>query len=60
MTTITAVEPAAATAEAAELLGQVRRAMGRMPNMTKVMASSPTLLKSYLALSSCEAGRADG
>lgn len=49
-TTIAPIEPEAATGEAAELLKQARAALGLVPNMAKVMATSPALLKSYLAL----------
>ncbi|WP_155901469.1 carboxymuconolactone decarboxylase family protein [Mycolicibacterium sp. CBMA 226] len=50
MTHFTPIEPAAATGKAAELLTQVQKTLGSTPNMTKAMANSPTLLKSYLAL----------
>ncbi|BDB43646.1 carboxymuconolactone decarboxylase family protein [Mycobacterium kiyosense] len=50
------VEPEAATGRAAELLAQVHKSLGLTPNMTKVMASSPTLLQAYLALSGAVAG----
>jgi uncharacterized peroxidase-related enzyme len=49
-TTIRPVEPAAATGQAAELLSQTKAALGLVPNMAKVMATSPALLRSYLAL----------
>src|ERR1700739_1672382 len=45
------VDPDFATGKAAELLAQVQKSLGVTPNMTKVMANSPALLKSYLALS---------
>ena len=45
------VDPAAATGKAADLLEQVSKSLGLIPNMTKVMANSPALLQSYLALS---------
>ncbi|WP_328349610.1 carboxymuconolactone decarboxylase family protein [Mycobacterium sp. NBC_00419] len=51
MTTFTAVQPENATGTAADLLAQVQKALGVTPNMTKVMANSPGLLRSYLALS---------
>ncbi|MUL75505.1 carboxymuconolactone decarboxylase family protein [Mycolicibacterium sp. CBMA 226] len=56
MTHFTPVEPEAATGKAAELLAQVQKSIGLTPNMTKVMANSPTLLQSYLALSGAVAG----
>ncbi|WP_255637736.1 hypothetical protein [Amycolatopsis sp. DSM 110486] len=46
-TTITPVEPEAATGVAKELLAEVNKALGLVPNMTKVMANSPALLKAY-------------
>jgi len=45
------IDPATATGDAKELLDQVQRALGVTPNMTKVMANSPALLRGYLALS---------
>src|SRR6516225_7259911 len=51
MTKFAPVDPATATGKAAELLAQVQKSIGKTPNMTKVMANSPTLLQSYLALS---------
>jgi uncharacterized peroxidase-related enzyme len=56
MTNFTPVESETATGKAAELLAQVQKSLGRTPNMTKVMANSPTLLQSYLALSGAVAG----
>jgi uncharacterized peroxidase-related enzyme len=56
MTHFTPVEPEAATGKAAELLAQVHKSLGLTPNMTKVMANSPALLESYLALSGAVAG----
>jgi uncharacterized peroxidase-related enzyme len=50
------VEPANATGKAADLLAQVHKSLGLTPNMTKVMANSPTLLQAYLALSGALAG----
>ncbi|MFC4244544.1 carboxymuconolactone decarboxylase family protein [Gryllotalpicola reticulitermitis] len=50
MTTIAPIEPENATGKAAELLGDVKKSLGLVPTMTKVMANSPALLKSYLAL----------
>ncbi|GLE52197.1 carboxymuconolactone decarboxylase family protein [Mycobacterium montefiorense] len=56
MTHFTPVEPGAATGKAAELLAQVQKSLGLTPNMTKVMANSPALLHSYLALSNAVSG----
>ncbi|MDH6247452.1 carboxymuconolactone decarboxylase family protein [Mycobacterium sp. OTB74] len=51
MTNFAPIDLDTATGKAAELLVQVKKSMGKTPNMTKVMANSPTLLQSYLALS---------
>lgn len=51
MSRLPQIDPATATGEAAELLVQVQKSLGVTPNMTKVMANSPALLKGYLALS---------
>jgi uncharacterized peroxidase-related enzyme len=58
MTNFTPIDPHAATGKAAELLAQVQKSLGLTPNMTKVMANSPVLLQSYLALSGTVAGGA--
>jgi uncharacterized peroxidase-related enzyme len=50
------VDPATATGEAGKLLADVQKALGLTPNMTKVMANSPALLKGYLALSGALSG----
>jgi AhpD family alkylhydroperoxidase len=55
-TTIAPLEPDGATGQAAELLGQVKKSLGLVPTMTKVMANSPALLKGYLALNGAIAG----
>jgi uncharacterized peroxidase-related enzyme len=51
MTAFAPIDPANATGQAAELLAQVQKTLGSTPNMTKVMANSPALLKGYLSLS---------
>ena len=56
MSTIAPIEPATATGEAADLLAQVQKTFGLIPNMTKVMANSPALLKGYLSLSGALGG----
>ena len=48
--TIAPIQPETATGVAKELLDQVQQSLGLVPEMTKVMANSPALLKSYLAL----------
>lgn len=50
MTYFVPVQPDTATGEAADLLIQVKTTLGVTPNMTKVMANSPALLKAYLSL----------
>jgi uncharacterized peroxidase-related enzyme len=50
------IQPDSATGKAAALLEQVQKSLGTTPNMTKVMANSPALLKSWLALSGAVAG----
>ncbi|MGP4013785.1 carboxymuconolactone decarboxylase family protein [Streptomyces sp. 4N124] len=56
MTGFAPVEPATATGKAADLLADVQKALGLTPNMTKVMANSPALLKGYLALNGALSG----
>ncbi|MEZ0051984.1 putative peroxidase-related enzyme [Mycobacterium sp. MAA66] len=56
MSNFAPVELQDATGKAAELLAQVKKSLGATPNMTKVMANSPALLTSYLALSGAVAG----
>ena len=56
MSRIPQIEPATATGAAGDLLKQVQQALGVTPNMTKVMATSPALLKGYLALSGALGG----
>ncbi|MFI2207972.1 carboxymuconolactone decarboxylase family protein [Streptomyces sp. NPDC020192] len=56
MTGFAPVEPATATGKAAELLADVQKTLGLTPNMTKVMANSPALLKGYMALNGALSG----
>ena len=49
MTNFAPIEPETATGKAADLLAQVQKSLGLTPTMTKVMANSPALLKSYLS-----------
>jgi uncharacterized peroxidase-related enzyme len=44
------VDPATASAPASELLTEVRRRLNAVPNMTRAMANSPSLLEGYLDL----------
>lgn len=45
-----------ATGQAAELLAQVEKKLGKVPNSMKAMANSPALLKAYLAMSGALGG----
>lgn len=51
MSRLPTIEISDATIEQKELLDRVERALGLVPNMTKVMAHSPALLDGYLQLS---------
>jgi uncharacterized peroxidase-related enzyme len=55
-TTIAPIQPETATGTAKDLLDRVQRSLGLVPEMTKVMANSPALLKSYLSLNGAVAG----
>ncbi len=50
MSRLPQIDPTTATGEAGDLLTQVQATLGVTPNMTRAMANSPALLKSYLAL----------
>jgi uncharacterized peroxidase-related enzyme len=56
MSTLPQIELADATGEAAALLTQMKKSIGSVPNMAKVMANSPALLKGYMGLSGALAG----
>ncbi|WP_440102325.1 carboxymuconolactone decarboxylase family protein [Streptosporangium sp. H16] len=45
------IDPETAKGPAADLLAAVQKALGVTPNMTKVMANSPAVLKAYLEFS---------
>ncbi|MFP1624489.1 carboxymuconolactone decarboxylase family protein [Streptomyces sp. 5K101] len=51
MSRLPIIEPETAQGSAAELLAAVQKALGVTPNMTKVMANSPAVLKAYLEFS---------
>lgn len=51
MSRIAAIQPDAATGKAQELFTAVAHKLGLVPNMTRVMAQSPSVLEGYLALS---------
>jgi len=50
MQTFAPIESETASGDAAALLEQTRKTLGLTPNMAKVMANSPALLRGYLAL----------
>jgi uncharacterized peroxidase-related enzyme len=56
MSRLHAVDPSTATGKAKELLDAVKGKLGIVPNMTRVMASSPAVLESYLGFSGSLAG----
>ena len=56
MSTLPQIDPAAANGEVGELLAQVRKSIGSVPNAVKAMANSPALLKGYMGLSSALTG----
>src|ERR1035441_9439891 len=56
MSRLKTIDPSAATGKAKELLDAVKGKLGIVPNMTKVMATSPVVLESYLRFSGALAG----
>jgi uncharacterized peroxidase-related enzyme len=56
MSRLQPVDPSTATGKAKELLDAVKGKLGIVPNMTKVMASSPVVLESYLGFSGALSG----
>ena len=50
------VNPSTATGKGKELLDAVKGKLGMVPNMTRVMASSPAVLEAYLGFSGALAG----
>jgi uncharacterized peroxidase-related enzyme len=56
MSRLHAVDPSTATGKAKELLTAVKSKLGIVPNMARVMASSPVVLESYLGFSGALAG----
>jgi uncharacterized peroxidase-related enzyme len=56
MSRLKSIDPAAATGKAKKLLDAVKGKLGMVPNMTRVMASSPAVLESYLNFSGALAG----
>jgi uncharacterized peroxidase-related enzyme len=56
MSRLKTIDPSAATGKAKELLDAVKDKLGLVPNMTRVMATSPVVLESYLNFSGALAG----
>jgi uncharacterized peroxidase-related enzyme len=56
MSRLKTIDPSTATGKAKELLDAVKGKLGIVPNMTKVMATSPAVLESYLNFSGALAG----
>lgn len=56
MSRLQTIDPSTATGKAKELLDAVKGKLGMVPNMTKVMATSPVVLESYLSFSGALAG----
>lgn len=56
MSRLQPIDPATATGTAKELLDAVKAKLGIVPNMTKVMATSPAVLEAYLGFSGALAG----
>jgi uncharacterized peroxidase-related enzyme len=51
VSTLPLIDPATATGAAAEALTQVKKTLGTVPNMAKVMANSPALVRGWLDMS---------
>ncbi|HET9488494.1 MAG TPA: carboxymuconolactone decarboxylase family protein [Methylomirabilota bacterium] len=58
MARLNAVDTATASSKITELFGQVEKKLGRVPNMMRTMAVSPTVLEAYLSFSGALAGGA--
>jgi uncharacterized peroxidase-related enzyme len=56
MSRLQSIDPSIATGKAKELLDAVKGKLGIVPNMTRVMATSPVVLESYLNFSGALAG----
>lgn len=56
MSRLHAIDPSTATGKTKELLDAVKGKLGIVPNMTRVMATSPAVLESYLGFSGSLAG----
>jgi uncharacterized peroxidase-related enzyme len=58
MTRLAVIDPATATGKSRHLLDAVQAKLKMVPNLTRVMANSPAVLESYLALDAALAGGA--
>lgn len=56
MSTLPQIEPTAASGEVAVLFAEVKKSLGDVLNLAKVMANSPALLKGWLALAGALGG----
>src|SRR5262245_7202510 len=56
MARLNAIDPDSASGAAKELLDAVKAKLGRVPNMMKIMATSPAVLQSYLQFTGAMAG----
>ena len=56
MSTLQTIEPTDTTHPATEVFAEVKKALGSVPNMAKVMANSPALVRGWLALSGALSG----
>src|SRR5207245_10572786 len=60
MSRLTTVDPAQATGETSELLDATQRTFGVIPNLAKILASSPAALKTWLeSIRALAAGQLD-
>lgn len=56
MSRLQTIDPSVATGKAKNLLDAVKAKLGLVPNMTKVMVNSPSVLEAYLGFSGALAG----
>jgi uncharacterized peroxidase-related enzyme len=56
MSRLSPIDPSTASGKAKELLSAVKAKLGIVPNMTRVMASSPAVLEAYLGFSGALSG----
>jgi uncharacterized peroxidase-related enzyme len=56
MSRLHVIDPATATGKAHDLLSAVKSKLGKVPNLTRVMANSPAVLESYLGFAGALGG----